>query len=495
MTNTVLLKRSGTANSVPLAANIAFGELAINYADGNLFYKNSGGTVTVIASNKTLSVTGNITGGNLLTSGLISATGNLTVGNITTTIANVTTFNSSQGGNVSGTLVSTSANAQFINQTNSAGNISAAGNILGSLNLSITGNVTGGNLLTSGIVSATGNITGKYFLGNANIQYTASTAPTTGNLIGAQWYNTSTDALYEWQTDGTSSYWVDITGPTFGTNGAVTGSSITNGTSNVSVGLSSDVTISVAGTPNVAVITSTGANVTGNLTVTYAPATAAGYGITVNAANTQGGTGYADFLKATNTSGGATNPDKTFRLNSTGGIEVINSGYSATLMSLSDAGALNISSSISIGGKKAVNGPAFRAYVDVGQTIVQGAQRKVTFGTENFDTDGCFASSTFTPTTEGYYQLNATVRISGTSGTGEVMIVLYKNGVEYARGINESGTEQGASFYSMSVSDIAYANGTTDNFEVYIQQSSGGDRTTTAGSAISHFSGVMVRGA
>jgi len=47
----------------------------------------------------------------------------------------------------------------------------------------------------------------------------------------------------------------------------------------------------------------------------------------------------------------------------------------------------------------------------------------------------------------------------------------------------------------MRVSDIAYANGTTDYYEVYIQQSSGANRTTTSGSAISYFSGVMVRGA
>ena len=71
----------------------------------------------------------------------------------------------------------------------------------------------------------------------------------------------------------------------------------------------------------------------------------------------------------------------------------------------------------------------------------------------------------------------------------------YKNESEYARGTNESGTEQGANFYSMQVSDIAYANGSTDYFEVYIQQTSGISHDTTAGSAISHFSGCMIRGA
>jgi hypothetical protein len=165
-------------------------------------------------------------------------------------------------------------------------------------------------------------------------------------------------------------------------------------------------------------------------------------------------------------------------------------------MILYDSGNLNVTGGYTVGGKKAVNGPAFRAYVSTGQTIASaGAQVKVTFGAETFDTDGCFASSTFTPTVEGYYQLNATVRISGTAGTGENMLVLYKNGGEYARGTNGSGTEIGASFYSMQVSDIVYANGTTDFFEVYIQQGSGGNRDTTAGTNISYFSGCMIRGA
>ena len=231
-----------------------------------------------------------------------------------------------------------------------------------------------------------------------------------------------------------------------------------------------------------------------NLTLTYQPTSTVGAAINIVTKDTQGGTGYADFLKVTNTTSGATNPNKFFRLNSTGTMEVINSAYSGTTLSLTDAGVLS-TGQYQVNGKKAVNGPAFRAYVDTGQTITSGSQQKVVFGTENFDTDGCFASSTFTPTTEGYYQFNAVVRISGSASTGEAMLVLYKNGAEYARGTNESGTELGASFYSMSISDIAYANGTGDTFDVYIQQTSGGSRTTTAGSTISHFSGCMIRGA
>jgi hypothetical protein len=159
------------------------------------------------------------------------------------------------------------------------------------------------------------------------------------------------------------------------------------------------------------------------------------------------------------------------------------------------SGAMSVSGSYQVNGKQAVNGPAFRAYINSEQAITSGSQQKVTFGSETFDTNSNFSSSRFTPTIEGYYQLNATVRIEGNSGTGEVMITIWKNGNEYARGTNEQGTEQGANWYSMQVSDLAYANGTGDYFEIYIQQGSGGNRNTTAGTNISYFSGSMIRGA
>lgn len=62
--------------------------------------------------------------------------------------------------------------------------------------------------------------------------------------------------------------------------------------------------------------------------------------------NQHGGTGYHGFLQLTNTYGSATNPNKYFRLNSVGAIEIVDSSYSNTILSLSNAGALNILSSI-----------------------------------------------------------------------------------------------------------------------------------------------------
>jgi hypothetical protein len=143
-------------------------------------------------------------------------------------------------------------------------------------------------------------------------------------------------------------------------------------------------------------------------------------------------------------------------------------------------------------------GPAFSAYAAATlQTITSGSQQKVLFQTEEFDTNNNYANSTFTPTVAGYYQLNAEVRLDGASGTGEIMIVIWKNGSEYKRGTNQSGTQIASSFWAMQVSSLVYANGSTDYFEIYVQQTSGGNLTVTAVNVpyITWFNGCMIRGA
>jgi hypothetical protein len=401
------------------------------------------------------------------------------------------------------------------------------GAFAGSANLTWNGS----ELYANGSANITGNVTGNYFIGNGSqltgissggvlvgtvddftgdgstVDFTLSVTPTSENvtsvnITGVSQLKTAysiTGNVITFSSAPAAGAAIEVTTLS---GSIVSVGNIQNGTSNVVIPVANgNVTIGVAGTGNVAVISSTGVTVAGNLISTgavysnYNTDTANVGSFMATGGNTKGGTGYLDFLVAQNTSGGATNPYKWLRLNSSGGLEIINSAYNNLLLSLTDAGALSIASSISVAGKKAVNGPAFRAYIDAGQTITSGSQQKVTFGTETFDTDGNFASSRFTPTTEGYYQLNSTVRIAGGSSTGEYMLVIWKNGSEYARGNNGSGTEIGASFYSLQVSDIAYANGTGDYFEIYIQQTSGGNKDTTAGAQISYFSGVMVRGA
>ena len=102
--------------------------------------------------------------------------------------------------------------------------------------------------------------------------------------------------------------------------------------------------------------------------------------------------------------------------------------------------------------------PAFGVYPGSGtpQNITSGSQQKVLFQVEEYDTNNNFASSRFTPTVPGYYQLNAAVRLDGSYGTGESMITIWKNGAEHKRGWNASGVAWATSFGSMCVSSLVY---------------------------------------
>jgi hypothetical protein len=131
---------NATTTDANIKSNISGGNLVIQANVGGVTYNVAralGATGNFAVANAatvgtTLSVTGNTTGGNLLTGGLISATSNITGGNILTSSL------------VQGDTVSA------------------------------VGNVQGGNLRTAGLISVTGNITsqgnvsGNFFLGNGS---------------------------------------------------------------------------------------------------------------------------------------------------------------------------------------------------------------------------------------------------------------------------------------------------------------------------------------
>jgi len=135
------------------------------------------------------------------------------------------------------------------------------------------------------------------------------------------------------------------------------------------------------------------------------------------------------------------------------------------------------------------NGPAFSAYyAGAAQSVTSGTFTKALFNTELFDTNSCFASSRFTPTIAGYYQINATLNFEGS--TTRCITSIYKNGTEYDRGFDVSVT----TVYKGSASAIVYLNGTTDYIEIYAfivgtSLALGADVTNM------QFSGAMVRSA
>lgn len=133
------------------------------------------------------------------------------------------------------------------------------------------------------------------------------------------------------------------------------------------------------------------------------------------------------------------------------------------------------------------NAPAFSAYQSVAQSITNAVFTKITFDIEEFDTNNNFASSRFTPTVAGYYQING-----GCSVTGLIVSGLFKNGAEYKRSTQAASN---AVLTIGAVSSIVYLNGSTDYVELYVYQSSGITQTTTVGAPNIYFNGALVRAA
>ena len=251
-TNTVLVSASGNITS---GANIA-GANIIATQDVII----AGQHVTT--GNVTSS--GNISGGNLLTGGRVVATGNLVTSGQVVATGNITGLNitASGSGNITAggflvgdggflsnvTAASNVAVTQIANGTSVVGISSSGGNVeltsggtlafqtngtnldviipITSANITAaTGNISGGNLLTGGRVVSTGNI-----VSSANISAV--------NFLGNGSF---------------------LTG--------VASTSITNGTSNVSVASNADTTVGVAGTTRLP-IAATGTTVAGVMTAT-----------------------------------------------------------------------------------------------------------------------------------------------------------------------------------------------------------------------------------
>ena len=258
-------------------ANINNGNsnVRIDTAGGNV-QANVGGTnnVWILASTGQYvtgvsSVSGNITGGNITTGGLITATGNIAGGNITT--------------------------AGLITAT---GNITATANVAGG-NITTAGLISaGGNIITGGLISATGNVTANYFLGNgacltgvitsvANINNGSSNVriDSAGGNIQANVGGTAnifTVASTGFYVSGVTSVSGTVTGGGFSTSGTVSaGGNVTGG--NITTGGLVTATGNITSTANVAggnVIATTqvsaGGNVTGGNITTAGLVTATG---------------------------------------------------------------------------------------------------------------------------------------------------------------------------------------------------------------------------
>lgn len=135
--------------------------------------------------------------------------------------------------------------------------------------------------------------------------------------------------------------------------------------------------------------------------------------------------------------------------------------------------------------------PAFSAYQSTLQSLVTGADRKVQFQTEDFDSANCFDNVTnyrFTPNVSGWYQIQGAV--SGAFGSNtNVSVIIYKNGIPEAYSTIDSsaGTTTG-----LNVQKLVFLNGTTDYVELFCNPGNT-TQNSTIGRAFTWFQGYFVR--
>ena len=247
---------SNTTITITSLANLQVGNLSLT---GNIL--------------DALNVTGNVTGGNLLTPGLISAAGtitsaanitggNLLTGGVVSATANVTGGNLLTGGLISATSTITSAANITGGNLLTAGLISATGTITSAANItggnvltagvvSATANVTGGNVLTGGLISATGTITSTANITGGNL-LTAGLISATGTITSAANItggNLLTAGLIS--ATGTITSAANITGGNVLTGGVVSATANVTGGNLVTTGVTQTGTLNTTGNATV----------------------------------------------------------------------------------------------------------------------------------------------------------------------------------------------------------------------------------------------------
>jgi len=205
----IVVYNSGTTTNAPTAGNLAFGELAINYADGKLFYKDGSSAVQVIAW-KTTPVSAGGTGSTSLTANNVllgNGTSALQVvapgtsGNVLT--SNGTTWQSTTPASV----VSLSANNTWTGTQTFNGTSSIFGTVL--LNAAETTTVSA--------TAATGTInfyvnsqSVLYYTSNASANWTLNVAFSSGTSLNTAMSTGQSVTIAFLVTQGATAYYENV---------------------------------------------------------------------------------------------------------------------------------------------------------------------------------------------------------------------------------------------------------------------------------------------
>jgi hypothetical protein len=137
-------------------------------------------------------------------------------------------------------------------------------------------------------------------------------------------------------------------------------------------------------------------------------------------------------------------------------------------------------------GAGGVNTPAFSANQGA-QSIANSTTTLLTFGTEVLDTNSCYASSKFTPTSSGEYFIRVSLRLSTSTDFTGYKLHIRKNGSDIRV------HQQSANHYETAeVSGVINLNGSSDYVEAYVTQNSGGSVDTNSDITYNTFQGFKI---
>ena len=210
---------STTASAVPLAANLAQGELAINITDGKLYYEDNAGVVQVIATKGAGTIGGSTTQIQYNNAGALAGNAAMTFnsGTSTTTLTTLNLTNA-LGATYGGTAQSAYAQGDFLyaSATNTLSKLS-----IGTVNYILTssGSVPQWSAPSSIIVQTATNLAGG---AGGSVPYQSAVDTTTFLAIGA--------ANRVMTSSGTVPQWVtSLTGLTGVSSSSITNTSLTSG--------------------------------------------------------------------------------------------------------------------------------------------------------------------------------------------------------------------------------------------------------------------------
>lgn len=215
----IQLYYSTTASAVPLAANLAQGELAINIADGKLYYEDSAGVVQVIATKGAGTIGGSNTQIQYNNSGALAGSSAMTFNSGTNTVT-LTTLNltNALGATYGGTAQSSYTQGDIL-YSSATNTLSKLG--IGTVNyiLTSTGSVPQWVAPTSVTVQTANNLAGG---AAGSVPYQSAPDTTTFLSIGA--------ANRVMTSSGTAPQWVTaLTGLTGVSSSSITNTSLTSG--------------------------------------------------------------------------------------------------------------------------------------------------------------------------------------------------------------------------------------------------------------------------